>query len=204
MWRWIARQYSRRIVNVNVNIVVAGLLAMAMAMIPVYFSRHFGVDHDDTVAIGIIYAVADFIIDLILCIALHWMANHWPRKWRKTKQMVESAEHLVEQAGPPPLPFVKDTTLIQFQRMCLSPILYGTYGFVFLPIFKNALNWEREIAAFTAMFCGVIVTRVCHTFWMLHDERRWRRDWLKQIAARGLDSGGVPPTGPAPEAAGKP
>lgn len=195
MWRWIVKQYGRRIVNVNVNIVVAGLLAMALATIPVALARAWGVDRTNTALIGLIYAVADFIIDFVLVILLHWMANHWPRKWKSSRELVSSAEHLVEQAGPPPLPFLKDTTIIQFQRACLSPILYGSYGFLFLPIFKNRLQWNPEIACFVAMLCGVLVTRVAHTFWMLHDERRWRRTWEAEVRGRGLTGG--PPTGPA-------
>ncbi len=196
MWRWIAKQYSRRIVNVNVNIVVAGMAAMALATIPVRIARWAGMQNES--AIGVLYAVCDFILDLFLVILLHWLANHWPRKWKHSQQLVASADKLVEQAGPPPLPFLKDTTIIQTQRACLSPVLYASYGLLFLPIMFDQIA-SHELACFVAMLCAVLVVRVLHTFWMLSDERRWRRKWEQTVAARGLAPGlgGVPTTSAA-------
>ena len=135
---------------------------------------------------------------LVLVILLHWLANHWPKKWKNSQQLVASADKLVEQAGPPPLPFLKDTTIIQTQRACLSPVLYASYGFVFLPIMFDRIA-SHELACFVAMLCAVLVVRVLHTFWMLSDERRWRRKWEASVAARGLAPGlgGVPTTSAA-------
>ncbi len=194
MWRWIVQQYARRIVNVNVNIVVAGFTAMVLAVFSVSLAQHLGVT--STSKLAIIYAVSDWFMDMVLATVLHWMANHWPRKWKTTGALVNQADRIAIDAGPPPLPFLKDATIIQMQRLCLSPLLYGSY-FGMVHVFTHAMDFGPELATFTGMAVGVILCRVVHTFWMLADERRWKRKWEAECREKSrLAEASAPPGAP--------
>lgn len=180
MFRWIARQYARRIVNINVNIVVAGLLAIVLTAIPLNISRHLGVTDDHKFTILVITFVSDYVIDLFISVGLHWLANHWPRKL-KGRGLIQRAEEVVESA-PPPLPFVKDTTMIQLQRACLSPLLYViALGMQWLLLHQGL---GRETAAISGFATGILVCRVVHTIWLLRIDRRHWAEWEAQRTAR--------------------
>src|SRR5262245_63852682 len=50
--KWLARLYARRIINVNVNIVLAGLLALPPVVLTVYLVQYFGLPHTLTFSVG--------------------------------------------------------------------------------------------------------------------------------------------------------
>ena len=180
MFGWLARQYARRIVNINVNIVVAGLLAIVLTAIPLHLSRYVGVDDNHKTTILVITFVSDWVIDLLIAVGLHWLANHWPRKL-KGKGLIQKAEEVIESA-PPPIPFLKDATTIQLQRACLSPLLYaialGTQWFLI------EQGFARELAAITGFTTGILVCRVIHTFWLIRIDRRHLEEWEAKRSQR--------------------
>jgi len=166
MVRRIGHYYSRRIVNVNVNIVLAGLLALIPTVGVVHLTRYMGfaegepelLTHRAKISIAAITFAADVVFDVSIYYALHWLANHRPRRWRK-----EGAE------ASPARPFLRDATTVQVQRMVISPLLYtlwlgGQYSLMKLGI-------GRELATVIGFVVGMTVARTVHTLWMLRSER---------------------------------
>lgn len=177
---WILRLYDRRIVNVNVNIIVAGLLAMGVTIaalkmlddagLVLYlsegmpdlgieaFGKEFTFDGHTLVVTGLTLVI-DIVADVLVYSVLHWLANYMPRR---TPRIISSAYA--------DMSFVRDTTLIQFERATLSPLLY----IVTLGLQNRLLHvgWSIESATFLGFVAGLAVTRVIHTVWMLWQERR--------------------------------
>ncbi|MCH7790811.1 MAG: hypothetical protein IID31_00820 [Planctomycetes bacterium] len=157
---------QRRIVNINVNIVFAGLLAMGLTLFPVHLTRRFGIDAE--IAITLITIVFDMTFDVVIYYALHWMANHWrPFRLRRDRPSPPRRHRA----------FFADATLVQFERVLLAPLYYAISGGLQFTLLK--LDVERELAFVMGVLVGITVTRVIHTLWGLrsgtfvdHDESR--------------------------------
>lgn len=176
----IARLYARRIVNINVNVILAGVLAMLLTLIPVHLSRHF-TDHKPTIMA--VTFVSDVIFDVIIYYVLHWLANHMPKRRQQRDTAIAD------------LSFLKDASLVQFERALLAPIYYGcamglqwmllhaqesgTVARLATSIFGKESNSRfvisRELATAIALIGGILVTRTLHTIWMIRQERRRQR-----------------------------
>jgi len=151
----------KRIINVNANIIAAGLGAICLTLIPVSLTRLFiGPDLTprDSLIITAIAGVSDMVFDVTIYYVLHFVANHWrPIKARRRKDV----EH---QTRKPP-PFFRDATLIQFQRALLSPIYYIVALSLKLTLLKH--GEAREVALVVGFVSALIVTRIIHTAWGL-------------------------------------
>src|SRR5688572_32821622 len=88
MVRRLGKLYARRIVNVNVNIVAAGLLALFPTVGLVHLADIVGFTtwaagllgvHHEFIINGITLA-GDVFCDVSIYYCLHWLANHWPRR----------------------------------------------------------------------------------------------------------------------------
>jgi hypothetical protein len=156
----LLRWYRRRIVNVNINIILAGVLALIPTAAAAHLAEaHFGVDHP------LLMAAVTFFVDAVADIAvyylLHWVANHMPIGGPREPTSAAYGH----------LPYLHDATLAQFQRMCLSPLLYiialgGQYA---LHSWKEVpVVWATAIS----FIAGILVTRVLHTLWMVRAERQ--------------------------------
>lgn len=147
---------NSRLINVNVNIVTAGLLAIVIAKFPVILVGDM-IGHDRKLAITIAAGVIDVIVDVTIYYALHWIANHYRTPSRRG---VAANSHRS---------FFKDATLIQFERAILSPLYYVTaMGLMYLLQVKGVPpGWAFVIGFVT----GIIVTRVVHTIWGLKTGR---------------------------------
>lgn len=177
--RWLAL-YDRRIVNVNVNIVAAGLMAMVVTVGVMHLAERFGVLHaiagwmpdlsipwrgrrvdisGDKLTISGLTFLVDVVADVLVYYVLHWLANHMPRKTRPVRTGAYAN-----------LKFMRDATLVQFERAILSPILYAA---VFAT--QNTLlhrGWSVEAATAIGLGTGIALTRCLHTLWMFRQERR--------------------------------
>jgi len=152
----LGRLYSRRLINVNVNVVVAGLLAMLLTLIPVHLTRNF-TDHK-----YIVWGVTvgfDVLFDVVIYYALHWLANHMPA--RKRRPLVP---------GVTELSFLRDATLVQFERAMLAPVYYSVFSA--LQLWALHEGWEREWATVLGIGSALVATRILHTLWMLRNQRR--------------------------------
>ncbi|GMV26215.1 MAG: hypothetical protein AMXMBFR58_22460 [Phycisphaerae bacterium] len=151
--------YSRRIVNVNVNVIAAGILALGPTILVVHLSRHFGVADDDRFLITAITFFADVTSDVLIYFGLHWLANHRPGA-RRLSQVDEAYRQMS---------FVRDAATVQIQRIILSPLLYGVaFGTLYGLLHAG---WARELASAVGLIAGIIATRILHTVWMLKLER---------------------------------
>lgn len=112
MLQWLARQYAKRIVNINVNVTVAAIMAAALTMVVVHFSRYLGIKDDDKILIMAITYTADWVIDVVVALGLHWLANHWPSKWRQSQQLLQQADQALDNVPRPVLAMVQDAATL--------------------------------------------------------------------------------------------
>ncbi len=149
LWR-VYRQ--RRVVNINANIILGGLAAILLTVIPIHFIEKAGIDSPNV--LPAIAVVLDIIFDVAIYYALHWVANHWQRETPAPGQ---------DRA------FFKDATLIQFERAILSPLYYLiAYGLTNL-LLRSGLSSESGIVI--GFVGAILVTRVIHTVWGLRTGR---------------------------------
>lgn len=186
MPRRLFRYYQRkRIVNINVNVIAAGLLALLPTTALVWAAKLWipesgglslpGWLWTDTgaapasgaqwvwipssaVFTGLSIA-SDIFFDVAIYYMLHWVANHW----RPLTGHTEVETH--ELSAKPP-PFMRDASLIQFERALLSPIYYLTAGGL-MQYLQDGHGVRAGFAVLVAFPSGLIVTRLLHTLWGL-------------------------------------
>jgi hypothetical protein len=157
--RALAHWYARRIVNVNVNIIAAGLLALVPVALAVYAIHKTGLVTNPWLITAITF-VLDVIFDFSIYFGLHYLANHGPL------QKIVSANPAYRGMS-----FIHDAGIVQVQRAILSPLLYvlwlGTQNYL---LHHQILNGFWATVAGGVL--GIGVSRVIHTVWMLQEERR--------------------------------
>lgn len=176
----LVRWYSRRIVNVNVNILVAGAFALGITVVVMHllvvldwlgpltgWIPDFGLDilgrkfafSGPHFGVSGLTLIVDLVADVAVYYGLHWLANHAPRRAPRTISRAYEG-----------LGFVRDATLVQFERALLSPILY----IIALGLQNNLLHHGVSIAGATAagFATGIACSRALHTLWMLRCERK--------------------------------
>ena len=162
----VFRLYQRvRIVNVNVNIIAAGVLSTLLTLIPINLTRHFlGTDTiGEKLLITAIAGVFDLVLDVAIYFGLHWVANHW--RPLRPRNAAERMEHRRKRE-----PLLTDAGRVQVERMVLSPVYYvialgGNFALLKVGV-------ERELALILSFACAILVTRTAHTFWMIRTARR--------------------------------
>jgi hypothetical protein len=170
----IARLYARRIVNINVNIILAGIFALLPLFVVTKVVHAVFFDNLPSEQLtfwqkkifGGVTLLTDIVADLACFYALHWLANHWPKRIPGGK--------LVHVAGDAAAPgYFKDATLVQIERMVLSPLLYTIW------LLTQFLLMRYGVAPHWAMVLGFCVAtpliRLIHTLWMLRAERRRKK-----------------------------
>ncbi len=175
--QWLARWYARRLVNVNINILAAGAMAIAIMYAVMWgvhqlaIDRHIADKLKPTVSgldVKHVNMALSFVIDLVADLAvyyvLHWYANHAPRALGR---------NLLNPAYSD-LSFLQDATKVQIERMILSPILYGiAMGLQYFLMDRHHVIPPKAAAIGFAV--GILTTRTLHTAWMLFEEHRGRR-----------------------------
>ena len=149
MHRRLIHLYQRkRIININLNVMAAGFLAIACTK-GVIWAVDLFLPREQKLLFTVIAPVADVIFDVLIYYVLHWCANHW--------------RPLSRPGDPTPrrLSFLRDATLIQFERALLSPIYYILAG-ALMHILQD-LGWHPGWAMAAAFTTGLMTTRVLHT-----------------------------------------
>jgi len=201
MFANVVAWYARRIVNVNINIVLAGVLALFPVLGVVRVTEWFlssGLVKSDKiqarlqahhqVVISAVTLVSDIIFDVGIYFVLHWLANH---AGKRIPAMVEQRIEGVADAAVESVPFFKDAAKIQLQRAVLSPLLYILWlGSQF--VFMNMFEWTAVWATVGGFCIAIGTVRTIHTFWMLREERRVR---VKCFLAKLPKSGEAPSCG---------
>ncbi|MFZ4572787.1 MAG: hypothetical protein ACOYN0_00225 [Phycisphaerales bacterium] len=190
--RRLAEWYDYRVVNVNVNVLAAGFVALGITLAVMHvldrsgtlawLTRQLGENHfrlfgkefhGEKFLIGVLTFIVDLVADVLVYYVLHWVANHMPRK---------RAPH-PNRGAYAGLSFMRDASLVQFERALLSPILYV----VALGLQSVMLHNGYGVASATGIgfAIGLVITRVLHTVWMLRQERA-----AEQRVAAGLPGPG--------------
>lgn len=168
--RAIAHWYARRIVNVNINIIAAGILALIPVSISVHFIHSTRLI-ENTKAIAAITFVLDVVFDFSIYFCLHYLANHGPFR--------RLVSHNPAYRG---MSFLHDAGLVQMQRAILSPMLYIIWLWV-----QHYLIAESSVGAGWATAIGGVIgigtSRVVHTIWMLLEERRRHAKYVAKQSA---------------------
>lgn len=150
MSRRLLQLYQRkRIININLNVIAAGLLAIACTK-GVIWLVYLLAPRSPAWLFTTIALVSDMVFDVVIYYALHWCANH-------TKPILRRGEV----ARPKPPAFLKDATLIQFERALLAPIYYILAG-ALMHILQD-LGWTPGWAMVAAFTTGLMTTRFLHT-----------------------------------------
>lgn len=143
----------KRVVNINLNILAAGFIAIALAKLPVmYVSAWIGPDHKLLISV-IAYAI-DTVLDVMVYYGLHWIANHWN----------PNGHHVKSEQRPRKRRFLHDATRVQAERAALVPLfaLIALGGMWALQTYAGVSASWAFVFAFTS---AMLTTRVVHTFW---------------------------------------
>ncbi len=154
MPRRVFKYYQRkRVVNINLNILAAGFISIAIAKYPVFLIGEW-IGPEQKFLISVIAYVLDTTIDVCMYYGLHWIANHWNPRGNLPK----------DNTLPKSRKFMQDATRVQAERLALVPIfmLVSMGGMWALQHFYEiSHSWAFVFAFVAAMF----VTRIVHTFW---------------------------------------
>ncbi|MEO1009295.1 MAG: hypothetical protein AAFX79_12085 [Planctomycetota bacterium] len=151
----VVRYYQRkRVVNINVNLVAAGLLAIALAKGPVaLISGWLGSDQKFLISL-IAYAI-DTVFDVAVYFGLHWVANHWrPRAIHKNQPRIEKPRHRRN--------FFADAGRVQAERLALVPV----FAVVSMGLMYGLQKYGDIRASWAFVFgfvTAILVTRTLHT-----------------------------------------
>lgn len=151
----LARLYTKKIVNINVNIVLAGLLTLGLTVLVLHLTHYMGIESKITV-LAIKFG-CDVVFDVGIYYTLHWLANHRLPRWVKSGKSKPPGSRLA---------YFKDATLVQFERAMFSPVYYSvmlTVAYFWLD--PEASN--REVAAVVGFAAGMFAARFLHTSWLL-------------------------------------
>lgn len=165
---WLVRQYARRVINVNVNIVIAGIMALGITVVVMSLLTRMGLENKYAIT-GLTFLV-DLVADVLVYYGLHWFANHMPIGL--PKRITPAYANLS---------FLRDATLVQFERAILSPVLYT----IALGLQHTLLQmgWGVEAATAIGFGVGIASARSLHTMWMVRQERRAIHRQKAQAAA---------------------
>lgn len=154
------RLYQRkRVVNINVNVFVAGVVSIALAKYPVMLISGW-IGHEHKLLISVLAYVIDTTIDILMYFGLHWVANHW----RPSRVPVSTPVATIDEAPTKQHSFWVDVALVQAERIALVPIfalmaISGTWAF------QHFGQIRPDWAFVWAFLIAMVVTRILHTIW---------------------------------------
>lgn len=177
---WLFQVYQRkRVININVNVFLAGVLAIAAAKLPVFYLGRL-IGPIDTFWERLLSSVAaygiDLVFDLSIYFALHWVANHW-----KPLAPLSHADRLHHASESPN--FFRDAARIQAERVALVPLymLVALGGMTALQHYASvAYSW----AFVWAFLSAILVTRITHTIVGLFFTRSFEDNHIRAKRAR--------------------
>ncbi len=150
----VFKLYQRkRLVNINANIIAAGLISIALTKLPIHWISGM-IGEEKKLLISIIAYVLDTVMDVFVYYALHWVANHWNPHGHHPE--IDQRSKLKQ--------FAREATRVQAERVALVPVfmVLSMGGMWSLQKFADiSASWSFVIAFVSAM----LITRVIHTIW---------------------------------------
>lgn len=148
----------KRVVNINVNVFVAGLLSIAIAKYPIMLLSEM-IGHEHKFKLSVLAYVIDTVIDVGLYFGLHWIANHW-RPIKKTKLV----NTLTTPEDSRTSNFLVDVAKVQAERFALVPI-FALIAMGGMWALQHYSNFKPDWAFVVSFIAAMLVTRVIHTVW---------------------------------------
>lgn len=148
----------KRVVNININVLVAGLLSILIAKYPIMILSGM-IGHEHKFKLSVLAYVIDTTIDVGLYFGLHWIANHW-----RPAQSSKIIDNLTTPAKSRTNNFIVDVAKVQAERLALVPI------FAFIAMggmwaLQHFFEFKPDWAFVTSFIAAMLVTRVIHTVW---------------------------------------
>lgn len=152
MPRRLFQLYQRkRVININANVTVAGLLALVLAIYPVMWIGHVVPEEYRLLRIIIPYFI-DMLLDGTVYFVLHWIANHWRPGQPEPMDRARIRR------------FATDALIVQAERMALVPVFaLIALGGLWLHEHHRVLDLEYHWAFFITYLIAILVTRILHT-----------------------------------------
>ncbi len=148
----------KRVVNINVNVFLAGLLSIILAKYPIILiSEYIGTEHK--FKISVIAYILDTTIDIALYFGLHWIANHW-----RPLEQSGIADKLTTPKDKRSKNFLLDVGRVQAERIALVPI-FALISMGGMWSLLHHTNFTTGWAFVTSFIAAMIVTRILHTIW---------------------------------------
>ena len=148
----------KRVVNINVNVFVAGLMSIAIAKYPIMLLSDL-IGHEHKFKLSVLAYVIDTVIDVGLYFGLHWIANHWrPERESKIKDTstTPSESHTKK--------FLVDVGRVQAERFALVPI-FALIAMGGMWALQHYSDFKPDWAFVVSFIAAMLVTRVIHTVW---------------------------------------
>lgn len=154
------RLYQRkRVININFNIIMSGLLSTAAVAGMLVFMKSVLGTQWPSWAYTAFSAAADLVLDVAIFVGLHWIANHW-------RPLQGTSEREQEQLAAKPPDAVRDAAQLQIERAIISP-LYYIIAVAGTEMLQQQFGWHPAAAVSAAYPAGLVVTRTIHTIWGL-------------------------------------
>jgi hypothetical protein len=145
---------NRRIININVNVVTAGLLSVAIAKWPVALMAA-AIGHDHKLLITVLAYVIDTAVDISLYFGLHWVANHWrPASVHGNGPRKPKPKHRRN--------FLADVGRVQAERLALVPV-FAAVAMGLMYALQHVWAVRPSWAFVFGFIAAIFVTRVVHT-----------------------------------------
>lgn len=146
----------KRIVNINLNILASGVLAVIVAKPLVVLVGNW-IGPERLLSVTLAAGAVDMVVDVAIYYALHWFANHWNPPWKRSSRT------------SPKRSFFRDASVVQFERAILSPLYYlVAMGLMYGLQHRGMAHGWAFVVGFIS---GLVVTRVVHTAWGLRSGR---------------------------------
>jgi hypothetical protein len=147
--RFFQLYQTKRVVNINVNVTLAGLVAILIAKWPVKFVADW-IGEDRIFLNSLAAYFIDMVVDFMVYFSLHWLANHW----KPGKPAPIDRARLVH--------FAQDTLAVQAERIVLVPV-FALLAIGGMTLLQHRTDLAPEWAFVVTYLVAILVTRVLHT-----------------------------------------
>lgn len=140
---------TKRVVNINVNVTFAGLVAILIAKWPVLLVAEW-LGEERKFLISLAAYFIDMVVDFMVYFSLHWLANHW----KPGKPAPIDRARLIH--------FAQDALVVQAERIVLVP-LFAVIAIGGMWQLQAQAGMPAHWAFVLAYLAAILTTRILHT-----------------------------------------